>query len=136
MPVTIEQVDEGVPVTVLEIHGDLDYSNYLEVIEKAREAHSGGARNLVIDLSDVPYMGSSGLFALHSVALLMMGQEPPDPESGWDSYHALDKSLSSGLHAQVKLLGPQPRVDQVLERTGMKRFFEIHADRAQAIGSF
>jgi anti-anti-sigma regulatory factor len=136
MPVTIEQVDEGVPVTVLEIHGDLDYSNYLEVIEKAREAHSGGARNLVIDLSDVPYMGSSGLFALHSVALLMMGQEPPDPESGWDSYHALNKSLSSGLHAQVKLLGPQPRVDQVLERTGMKRFFEIHADRAQAIGSF
>jgi len=136
MPVTTEQVGGEVPVTVLEIHGDLDYSNYLEVIEKAREAHAAGARNLVIDLSDVPYMGSSGLFALHSVALLMMGQEPPDPESGWDSHHALDRTLSSGLHAYVKLLGPQPRVDQVLERTGMKRFFEIHTDRDQAIGSF
>jgi anti-anti-sigma regulatory factor len=136
MPVTTEQVEGGVPVTVLEIQGDLDYSNYLEVIDKAREAHAAGARNLVIDLSDVPFMGSSGLFALHSVALLMMGQEPPDPESGWDSYHALDRTLSSGLHAQVKLVGPQPRVDQVLERTGMKRFFEIHADREQAIGSF
>ena len=136
MPVTIEQVEGGAPVTVLGIHGDLDYSNYLEVIEKAREAHAAGVRNLIIDLSDVPYMGSSGLFALHSVALLMMGQEPPDPESGWDSHHALDRTLSSGLHAYVKLLGPQPRVDQVLERTGMKRFFEIHTDRDQAIGSF
>jgi anti-anti-sigma regulatory factor len=136
MPVIIEQVEGQVPVTVLEIHGDLDYSNYLDVIEKAREAHTAGARNLVIDLSDVPYMGSSGLFALHSVALLMMGQAPPDPESGWDSYHALDRTLSSGLHPQVKLLGPPPRVDQVLERTGMKRFFEIHTDRDQAIGSF
>jgi anti-anti-sigma regulatory factor len=136
MPVSIEQEQGRVPVTVLEVHGDLDYSNYLEVIDRAREAHGAGARQLLIDLSDVPYMGSSGLFALHSVALLMMGEAPPDPESGWDSYHALDRTLSSGIHPQVKLLGPQPPVDKMLERTGMKRFFEIHTDRAQAIGSF
>jgi anti-anti-sigma regulatory factor len=136
MPVTTEQVQGSVPVTVLEVHGDLDYSNYLDVIERAREAHGAGARHLVIDLSNVPYMGSSGLFALHSVALLMMGQTPPDPESGWDSYHALDRTLSSGIHPQVKLVGPQPPVDRVLERTGMKRFFEIHPDRAAAVASF
>src|SRR5687767_1435360 len=112
MPVTIEQVGGSVPVTVLEINGDLDYSNYLDVIDKAREAHASGARHLLIDLSDVPYMGSSGLFALHSVALLMMGETPPDPESGWNSYHALDRTLSSGMHPHVKLLGPQPPVDK------------------------
>jgi anti-anti-sigma regulatory factor len=136
MPVTVEQVEGQEPVTVIEIHGDLDYSNYMDVIDKARDAHAAGARNFVIDLSDMPYMGSSGLFALHSVALLTMGEEPPDPESGWNSYYALDRTLSSGIHPSVKLVGAQPSVDKVLERTGMKRFFEIHPDRAAAIGSF
>jgi anti-anti-sigma regulatory factor len=136
MPVTIEQVQGRVPVTVLKVDGELDYSNHLDVIDKAREAQAAGARDIVIDLSDVPFMASAGLFALHSVALLMMGQSPPDPEQGWDSYHALDRTLSSGVHPHVKLLGTQPGVDKVLVRTGMKRFFEAHTDRAQAIGSF
>jgi len=136
MPLTVEQVEGRVRVTVLEVHGDLDYSNYLDVISRAREAYDAGARHLLIDLTDVPFMGSSGLVALHSIALLMMGQEAPDPEAGWDSFHALGRSLTSGVQAPVKLLGLQPKVEQMLERTGLKRFFEIHVDRDQAIGSF
>ncbi len=136
MPLTVEQAQGRVPVTVLAVQGDLDYSNYLDVIAKAREAYDAGARHLLFDLTDTPYMGSSGLVALHSVALLMMGENPPDPEAGWDSFHALERSATSGPQAHVKLLGPQPRVEQMLERTGLKRFFEIHTDRATAIGSF
>lgn len=136
MAVTIEEVEGAQDeVKVIAIHGDLDYTNYLDVVEKAREARDAGASQLLVDMSDVPFMGSSGLFALHSVALLMMGETPPDPESGWDSYHALDRTLSSGIHPHVKLIAPQPAVDKVLERTGMKRFFEIHPDRAQAAAS-
>lgn len=136
MPVTVEQAQERVPVTIISIQGALDYSNYLEVISHAREAHESGVRHLLIDLTDVPFMGSSGLVALHSAALLMAGEAPPDPEEGWGSFHALEKATSSGVQPHVKLLGPQPRVDQMLERTGLKRYFEIHTDRAQAIGSF
>jgi anti-anti-sigma regulatory factor len=136
MPLTVEQAQGRVPVTIIAIQGALDYSNYLEVISHAREAHAAGARHLLIDLSDVPFMGSSGLVALHSAALLMAGEAPPDPEAGWDSFHALERATSSGVQPHVKLLKPQPRVDQMLERAGMKRFFEIHTDRAQAIGSF
>lgn len=136
MPVKIEQAQGRVPVTILEVHGDLDYSNYLEVIEEVRKAYGSGARDLLIDLTDVPYMGSSGLVALHSAALIMMGQDPPDPEGGWGAFHSLGQGNSSEAQTHVKLLGPQPRVEQMLQRTGLKRFFEIATDRTQAISSF
>jgi anti-anti-sigma regulatory factor len=136
MPLTIEQVQGRVPVTVIEIHGDLDYSNYHDVIDAAREAYAAGARHLLIDLRDVPFMGSSGLVAIHSAALLMAGQPPPDPEAGWQAHHAMGQTAEGGTQAHVKLLGPQPRVEQVLERTGLKQFFEIHAEQAEAIASF
>ena len=36
----------------------------------------------------------------------------------------------------VKLLGLQPRVEQMLQRTALLRFFETYADRGVAIDSF
>ena len=39
MPLTVEQAHGRVPVTVLEIHGDLDYSNYREVIDLVQESY-------------------------------------------------------------------------------------------------
>jgi anti-anti-sigma regulatory factor len=35
----------------------------------------------------------------------------------------------------VKLAAPPPSVDRVLERTGLKRLFEIHPDRESAIAA-
>ena len=36
MSITLDQAQGKVPVTVLAIHGDLDASNYLEVIAQAQ----------------------------------------------------------------------------------------------------
>jgi anti-anti-sigma regulatory factor len=120
-------------ILVLTLRGELDYSSYEAVIDAARSAYNDGVRHLVLDLSGVDYMGSSGLVALHSAALLFEGKEPPDPEAGWSAYHSL---ADDEVHAAVKLLNPSPAVDRVLERTGMKQFFEIHDDRSAAIASF
>lgn len=136
MSLTTEQVQGRVPITVLEIHGDLDYANYLEVVEEVRNAYAHGARHLLIDLSEVAFMGSSGIVALHSAALIIAGQEPPDPEGGWQAFHAIAQSQLDDIQARVKLLNPQPRVEHMLERTSVKRFFEIHTDRDAAISAF
>lgn len=135
MPLHIGQEQARVTVTVIEIHGDLDYSNYLEVLEGARTAYAAGSRCLLIDLTDVPFMGSSGLVALHGAVLIMNGQEAPDPEAGWQAFHDLGAGTSEGQTA-VKLLGLGPRVEQVLQRTALLRFFETYTDRAEAIASF
>lgn len=136
MTITINQTQGKVAVTILGIHGDLDASNYLDVVAKAKEAYDAGARYILIDMNDMPFMASSGLVALHSVALLMRGEEPPDPEYGWAAFRAIDRDRESGLQRQVKFLNPQPKVDQVLEMTGLKEFFEIHTDLETAIASF
>ncbi len=138
MNITADQAEGRVPVTILSLDGDLDASNYQDVIAKAREAYTGGARHLLLDMSHVPYMGSSGLVALHSIAVMLRGEQPPDPESGWQAFHAIARDQDTDRVAQqhVKLLNPQPKVVRTLEMTGLKAFFEIHTDRATAIASF
>jgi anti-anti-sigma regulatory factor len=136
MNLTIEQAQGKVPVTILSLHGDLDASNYQDVIAKAQAAYASGAQYLLLDMSDVPFMGSSGLVALHAIAVLMRGDKPPDMEAGWDAIHAIDRDRESGMQKHVKLLRPHPQVDRVLDRTGLKQFFEAHTDRETAIASF
>ena len=73
MQMTAEHVQGRIPITILAIHGDIDASNYDQVIAEARDLYAAGSRHLLLDLSDVPFMGSSGVVALHSIALLMRG---------------------------------------------------------------
>jgi anti-anti-sigma regulatory factor len=125
-----------VPVAVLQLHGELDRSNYQSVIDRAREAYDAGVRDLLLDLEYVPFTGSSGLVALHSIALLMRGETPPDPEARWGALRSMNGESEPGLQGHVKLLSPQPKVEKVLKMAGFDRFFEIHTDQEEAIASF
>jgi len=136
MDLRVKQLTGRVPVTVLETHGDLDASNYQDVIAKARELYQAGTRNLLIDMSNTSYMGSSGLVALHSIALLFRGAPLPDLESGWEAIHGIDRDRDNGIQQHVKLLNPQPRVERVLEMTGLRQFFETHTNLEEAVASF
>jgi len=136
MNVTVSQYQDRVPVTILHIHGDLDASSYRDLIAKGQEVYNAGTRNILLDLSDMPYMSSSGLVALHAIALMLRGEKPPDPESGWQAFRAIGRDRDVGLQQQVKLLNPQPRVDKALETVGFKQFFEVHTDLSTAIASF
>jgi anti-anti-sigma regulatory factor len=40
------------------------------------------------------------------------------------------------MQKHAKLLAPQQQVDRVLDRTGLKQYFEIHSDRETAMASF
>ena len=138
MEITFDQAQGSVPVTVMRLEGELDASSYQAVIESGKEAYDSGARDLLLDMSDLSFMSSSGLVALHSLVLLMRGEEPDDPEAGWSALHVIAEEVESGAQpeAHLKLLNPQPRVDKTLEITGFKKLFEIHTDREEAIASF
>ncbi len=135
LSITVGHESGRVPVAVIKLEGELDAANYMELISTARQLSEQGARHILLDLSDLTYMGSSGLFALHSVAMLLRGEEPPDPEHGWSALHSMGGRVSERVD-NVKLLNPQPPVDRVLERSGMKRFFATYTDPAAAIASF
>ena len=136
MNITTEPSAAQTGLTVLRLQGDLDGSNYRELIAAAKTAQQNGAKRLLLDLSDVPYMSSAGLVALHSSVLLFEGKQPPDPEAGWSTLKSVALNAGGAAQQLVKLLNPQPRVARTLEMSGMNVFFEIFTDEAAALASF
>ena len=136
MQITTTTQQGRVPVTVLQLFGNLDASNYTDVIKQAQVLYDGGARDLVIDLSRVPYMSSAGLMSLHTVALIFAGQSLQPNSSGRPIFRSLDPDRDQAARQHVKLLSPQPAVDQVLDTVGLKHFFEVFSDPDAAVKSF
>jgi anti-anti-sigma regulatory factor len=136
MTITISQAEGRVPVTILQTHGDLDASNYQDLVAKAQEVYEAGTRDILLDLSDTPYMSSSGLVALQSLAAMLRGETLPDPEAGWQAFRAIDRDRDTGFQTHFRLLSPQPRVDKVLEMVGFKRFLHVYDDLDTAIAAF
>lgn len=138
MNITVEQIQAKTPITIMHLQGELDASCYMDVIEKAREMYQIGTRNLLLDLSEMPFMSSSGLVSLHNIAMLMRGETPPDPEAGWGAMHTMADTVegAGGYERHCKLLSPHPRVEKTLAITGFNNIFEVFTDREQAIASF
>ena len=134
MTIDVERLGGNPPLACVALTGELDASNYEQVIDVVRKAYADGARGLVLDLSQLTFMASSGLFALHSAVRIMGGETPPDPEEGWSALHqmALDEDAPA---PNVRLAAAQEPIARVLDRTGMLRVFALDATRADAIAS-
>jgi len=136
MNISVRQMQGRVPVTMLGVEGALDASNYQDLIAQATEVCKAGAKDLLLDLTNTSFVSSSGLVALHSIALLMRGEQPPSLDEGWGALQSIHRGLGTGVQQHLKLLGPQPYVARTLEKAGMIEFFEIHTDLDTAVASF
>jgi anti-anti-sigma factor len=136
MNMIVSQKQGRVPVTVLQLIGKLDGSNYMQLIEEARKAYLNGARDLLIDLTELTFMSSAGIAAIHQTALIFRGQSMAEEELGWASYRAIDRDRGSGIQKHVKLLCPQNNVADILDIAAFDTLFEIHTDLDTAVASF
>ncbi len=131
MQVTVSQEQGRVPVTVFAVQGDIDVSSYEALQAKAQEAHQAGMRNLLLDLTKVKYVASTGLQAFHHIFNMLRDTTPEADE-------AMKRGLRDGSHksAHFKLLNPSREVASVLSMSGFDMFLEIHTNRKTAIASF
>jgi anti-anti-sigma regulatory factor len=138
MNITIEQLTTDKPLAIMKIQGELDGNSYLNLIEEAQQVYAAGTRHLLLDLSEMTFMSSAGLVGLHTVVMVMRGQQPPDMEDGWGVMHGISREVnkSAGFDPHCKLLQPQPRVQKTLEITGFSAVLEIFSDRDTAVNSF
>lgn len=136
MDITVSTAQGRVPVTIIQLDGQMDGQNYQQLIDKAKELLSGGAHDLLIDLSKLTFISSAGLVALHSVALLARGEAAPDTQQGWKVVKDMDQAKQSGTQQHVKLLTPRPEVSNVLDMVGFTQMFDIFTDQAKAVQSF
>jgi anti-anti-sigma factor len=124
--VTLQQASE--PVAVMRLQGDIDASNFVQIVDKAHEIYQNPARNLILDLSEVPSISSTGIAAIHKIALIYSGASS-------EITHP-DQTHNSSARKHVKLLNPQPAVDQALQTAGLKLFFKVFPDLESALKSF
>lgn len=130
MEIKISQEQGSVPVAVMHISGSISSNEPLE--QKAQELYDAGSRYLLIDLSEVDFMGSIGLRAIHNIYNLMRGEKTEEEE------HAIQESIREGAYKSnhLKLLNPNEDVLKVLTTTGYDMFIEIHKDLGKVVASF
>jgi anti-anti-sigma regulatory factor len=121
-------------VAILALDGELDASNFRGLIEQGAQLYGDGARRLILDLARLTYMSSSGIVALHSLALVFRGQPLPDLEAGWSAFHAVGSDAAEGASVdQVHLVAPTPPIAANLARTGLDRILPVFPDRQAAL---
>lgn len=130
MDITVSHEQGRVPVTVFRIKGPVTDEEPLQT--QARDAHAAGARNLVLDLSEVPYMASPGLRALHHIYTLLRSSSPDESDE------AVQKGIVAGTFKSphLKLVNPSRDVLEILKATGYDMFLGIHKNLKDAIASF
>ena len=123
-------------VTILHLMGDVDSSNYTEVIIKAQELYDDGTRNLLLNLAKVPYVSSAGLMAFHTIARVFAGHSIQGGESGRPTFRSINPKDDASAREHVKLLSPQVAVEQVFDVFNVTPFSEIYTDLDTALKSF
>ena len=130
MEIIVSYEQGNVPITIFHIKGDLGDEEVLTA--EARKAYENGTRNLVLDLTDVPYISSGGLRGLHSVWMLLRE----------DTSEAGSKAIRTGIvqgtyrSRHFKLLNPSKNAQKALSVSGYDMFLEIHKRRQDALNSF
>jgi anti-anti-sigma factor len=128
MEINISQDQGKVPVTVIKVKGNITSGGELQ--EKAEEVHEAGIHHILLDLSEVPYMSSSGLRAIHHIFSLL--------RTHGESDQATIAGIAAGtyLSPNLKLYKPNKHVAEVLKTAGYDMFLEIHTNYKKAIASF
>lgn len=138
MNLTAEKTSTLVPVTIIRCAGDLDAASYLSLIDFAKKLIEVGTKNLLLDLTEMRFMASSGLVAMFSILMLLRGGNAPNPEEGWNAIHAVSREVEEarGFDPHLKVLNPQPRVAKTLSMTGFDKIIQAFTDEEAALASF
>ena len=132
MDITNTTEQGRVPVTILHISGEIDSATHLAFQSAAEELIDKGARHLLINLKDAPYISSAGLRTLHNLfnKLRTIHQDVNDDE--------LRRRMNAGSYKSpyIKVANLSPQVRDAFELSGFETYIEIFDDLENAVNSF
>ncbi|MEZ4515983.1 MAG: STAS domain-containing protein [Chloroflexota bacterium] len=129
MQIEVIQEQGDVPVTVLQLTGDLTAEEPL--LSGAKTVYSTGARNILLDLSQVPYISSAGLRTIHSIYIMLRDADPADSAGAVSGIaHGTYKS------PHLKLLSPTKNATKALSVAGYDMFLDIFDNYQTALASY
>ena len=118
-----------VPVTIMQVKGDLTAEEPLE--SEARLAFQDGARNIVLDLSHVPYISSAGLRAIHVLYMMLRSADPQDEATA-----TLGIARGTYKSPHLKLVNPTRNGLRALTTAGYDMFLDVFDDVPKAVAQF
>ena len=107
-----------VPVTVLHLRGWLDAQSEGQLLEAARNSYDGGARYLLINMSELDTLTSAGMRALQKCFQIFTPKE--------DQFKV----------AHLKLCNAPPQIYNVLGITGFLQNIPMYESMEAALQSF
>ena len=116
--ISSEQTQADVPVTVFQLRGWLDAQSEEQLLQTAREAYDGGARYLLIDMSELDTLTSAGMRALQKVYQIFTPKE--------DRFRV----------AHLKLCNAPPQIYNVLGITGFLQNIPMYESQHTALEAF
>ena len=136
MEINISQNQDASDVSIMQLRGDLDGSTYQYFIDEAQKLYDTGIRNLILDMSELSFLSSAGLAALHRIARVFRGEDRSTMEEGWAALRAMGNDSENGFQKHIKLLNPSEKIMEVLDTVGFKSFFEVFTEIHPAMASF
>ncbi len=132
MQIKVSTENRRVPVTVMEVTGNVDSSTHMAFQAKAEELIKGGARHILVDLTQVPYMSSAGLRALSAILNQLRAVNTDI------SQEEMLKRINEGTYKSphLKLLNLSEATKTGFETAGFDMFLEAFTDNQKALSSF
>ncbi len=132
LEIVVSHKNGRVPVSVFQIKGEVTLESCEQLQQQVEDAHKAGMHNLVLDLTDVSLLSSSGLRVIHYIFNLLRTNAPEESDE------AMHKGIKDGSFTSphLKLLNPSRQVLGTLKLAGFDMFLEIHSDLQKAITSF
>ena len=133
MEITVTSHTEGkTPVKVFHLKGDLDMKTHQDLEKRAREEFATGTRHAILDLTEVRYISSAGLRAIHAIFNFLREGDSTEVDS------LVHKGMRNGVYKSkhLKLVNPSKNVLQVITMAGYDMFMDIHPNVESAIRSF
>lgn len=132
MEIKVSTENRRIPVTVMEVKGNVDSSTHMAFQAKAEELIRGGTRHILVDLTQVAYMSSAGLRALNAVLKQLR------TVNGDISEEEMLKRINEGTYKSphLKLLNLSEATRTAFDTAGFDMYIETFTDYQKALSSF
>jgi ABC-type transporter Mla MlaB component len=128
LDITSSQIQGDITATILHLKGQIDRNTDDQLLDRSRQAYEDGARHLLLDLSEVDMLTSSGLHAIHTIFRLFT----PQSDLALMHQHG-DEPYKSPY---FKMVCPNPQIYYVLNITGFVQNIPVFNNITDAIRSF